>query len=382
MENKKEPRIYFNGLDALRFFAALSVLIGHVELTKHYLQLPNKVKLFEYLNFGGMGVYFFFVLSGFLITYLLLAEKQMTGSIHIGKFYLRRVLRIWPLYFLLITLGFYILPQFEFFKLFSVSFQKNFNAQLWMYICILPNLAFSLYPPVPHIGHLWSIGVEEQFYLFWPVIVKMVRQIIPMLLVLIVVYLGIKVVLFFIPPSTLGEENYRTIKLFFGMTKFECMLIGGFGGAVLFYKKDNLLQFFYSRFIFYPSIILFPLFGFLAAFPSSLQNVMHLPLSMVFLVIIMNIASNPNSGIKLKSTFLNYLGKISYGIYMYHFMVVFIVVKFCRSILIDSSWIGNILAYGVSIVVSILVAHLSYQFFEVHFIKMKTRFSRILSGSE
>src|ERR1044071_5481753 len=95
-------RIYFPGLNGLRFLAASAVIITHVELLKGVLGLPNHWKNPVLFNLGGLGVYFFFVLSGFLITYLLLSEKNMTGHISIKKFYFRRIFRIWPIYYLLV----------------------------------------------------------------------------------------------------------------------------------------------------------------------------------------------------------------------------------------------------------------------------------------
>ena len=120
--------IYFSGLNGLRFFAALAVIITHIELIKEQMEFPglhskNKI-VFE---LGGLGVVFFFVLSGFLITYLLLKEKEQTGTINVKKFYLRRILRIWPLYFLIVALGFFVLPHFTFMEL---PFFSKLNSHL------------------------------------------------------------------------------------------------------------------------------------------------------------------------------------------------------------------------------------------------------------
>ena len=120
MENDK---VYFPGLNGLRFFAAFSVVVTHIELVKHFKGYPtlwvenasDELTLTHILqkiifHAGGLGVYFFFVLSGFLITYLLLVEKAKTGTVAVKKFYWRRVLRIWPLYYLIVILGFFVIP--------------------------------------------------------------------------------------------------------------------------------------------------------------------------------------------------------------------------------------------------------------------------------
>ena len=98
----------FNGLNSLRFIAALFVLMHHSETIKRKNGLNNLEWLGLFRN-GGNAVTFFFVLSGFLITYLLLKEQDNTGEIKIKTFYLKRILRIWPLYFLIVLIGFIIM---------------------------------------------------------------------------------------------------------------------------------------------------------------------------------------------------------------------------------------------------------------------------------
>lgn len=89
--------IHFPGLNNLRFIAAMGVLIFHVELKKQLLGFKFYY-MHQLINLGDVSVTLFFVLSGFLITYLLLAEREQTGTVAVKKFYTRRILRIWPLY--------------------------------------------------------------------------------------------------------------------------------------------------------------------------------------------------------------------------------------------------------------------------------------------
>ena len=104
-------KIYFPGLNALRFFAAYFVLLHHGETIRAKFGMPN-FEAYSFFRNGMIAVSFFFVLSGFLITYLLLDEIQRTHDVSIKKFYIRRVLRIWPLYYLLIFIGLAIVPLF------------------------------------------------------------------------------------------------------------------------------------------------------------------------------------------------------------------------------------------------------------------------------
>src|SRR5690625_5173289 len=101
---------YFNGLNALRFFAALLVLLHHNAVIRPKYGIGEGFGWLGIFRDGGYAVSFFFVLSGFLITYILLKEKDKTQTISIKRFYLKRILRIWPLYYLLIILGSIIIP--------------------------------------------------------------------------------------------------------------------------------------------------------------------------------------------------------------------------------------------------------------------------------
>ena len=104
-------KIYFSGLNALRFFAAYFVLLHHGETIRAKFGLPN-FEAYSFFRNGMIAVSVFFVLSGFLITYLLLDEIQRTNDVSIKKFYSRRILRIWPLYYLLVFIGLALIPLF------------------------------------------------------------------------------------------------------------------------------------------------------------------------------------------------------------------------------------------------------------------------------
>ena len=97
-------KVYFPNINGLRFIAALLVIIHHTEQIKDILGLSNYWSTPIIRSIGGLGVLLFFVLSGFLITFLLLDEESTTGTISIKKFYIRRILRIWPLYYLILIL--------------------------------------------------------------------------------------------------------------------------------------------------------------------------------------------------------------------------------------------------------------------------------------
>lgn len=164
----KANRVHFPGLNGLRFFAAMIVAVSHVELLKQYHGLPNAYDSPAVYELGRLAVTLFFVLSGYLITFLLLKEKELTGTITIGAFYMRRVLRIWPLYFLLVALAFFVFPRIGAMQVPPLTGQlaDNLRFTLPLFTLFLPQLALSMFAPVPFAEPAWSIGVEEQFYMF------------------------------------------------------------------------------------------------------------------------------------------------------------------------------------------------------------------------
>lgn len=132
---------YFKNLDTLRALAAIIVVIGHVEFFKKNNSIPNLIES-DFIIFpnGHLAVVLFFVLSGFLITYLLTIEKE-SGSISFKKFYMRRILRIWPLYYLIIFLSFIL-----------------FNPKVSIYTILL---SLGIFPNVAHaIGEGWPTSPQ------------------------------------------------------------------------------------------------------------------------------------------------------------------------------------------------------------------------------
>jgi len=400
-----KAKVYFPGLNGLRFFAAFAVIITHVELMKKFLGFDNlwfdagRVQSFplrdildgkiHWLNplvaeFGPLGVVFFFVLSGFLITYLLLVEKHQTTTVSVRKFYLRRIFRIWPLYFLIFILGFFVLPHFDAFYVpeQSESLQENFWGNFWCYLCILPNLGLAMYLAVPAIGQSWSIGVEEQFYIIWPVVMKWFKKPLLAILSVTILLLAIKGVVVLLDRS-MDIRWLSILSKFLAMSKIECMTIGALGAWLLFAKKDVILKLLYSKLAFTASIISVLFLIYLT--PRIIQDGIHMIYAACFLTIILNVSREGKFFVSLENRFFHMLGKISYGIYMYHLIVVTFVIFCFQQVLGRGSELGfieNLLIYVLSIGGTILISWLSYEFFELRFIKIKARFSKVISGEE
>jgi peptidoglycan/LPS O-acetylase OafA/YrhL len=381
-EEKLEKRIYLPGLDGLRFFAAFSVIIGHIELLKYQLSIPSNYEFTERANFGGLGVYFFFVLSGFLITYLLFKEKSKNGFIAIKQFYIRRILRIWPLYYLVMILSLFVLPQFEMMQIpyLHQFYDVNFSSNLILFLIMLPNVALAFMPAVAHGGQLWSIGVEEQFYLVWPGLFNKSKKIVRLIVVGFFSILAVKAIYLFLMSNGLIPVNEWTagIKKVIGMSKFECMLVGAFGAYLVIEKKGKVLQVIYSFPIQIITLLSIPFLNYY--FPDSLNDLVHLPYAFLFLVLILNVSTNPKSIIKLENKVFNFLGRISYGLYMYHMLVIVFLIQVERNWMMQDSLSFNVLLYISAIGASVLVAWVSYNYFEKPFLRIKEKFTIVRSG--
>ena len=188
---------------------------------------------------GEIGVTLFFVLSGFLITYLLLIESAECESINLKNFYIRRILRIWPLYFL--TLLIYLLYSY-----FSNSLdERYFYTKLLLYLLFLPNIALGLFTQAGFPSQLWSVGSEEQFYLIWPFFIKFLKtKIIYILFGLPIVFLALRIILVQYEKNYVLTENITSIKyweLFKNYIEFfrvDCMAVGGIFAWHIFMKKN------------------------------------------------------------------------------------------------------------------------------------------------
>jgi peptidoglycan/LPS O-acetylase OafA/YrhL len=378
-----KTKVYFPGLNGLRFIAAAAVIISHIELIKSTFGFKDHWSHPLFFTLGSLGVFFFFVLSGFLITYLLLVEKEMMSEIKIKKFYVRRILRIWPLYYLIVIVGFFILPYFPQIHInyLNANFLRNFDINLLLYLFILPNLAFSMYSAVPHIGQTWSIGVEEQFYLFWPWFVKKSDKLMKSTLLFIFFIILLKLSVLFMPASFKSQHFYEPLKRFFAMSKLESMAIGALGADVLFYKKDRWLKIIYNRSVFLLSFLIISILIFYT--PNFIQDGIHLLYSICFLIIIMNVASEKKLLINLENKLFRFLGNISYGTYMFHLMIIPIVLYVYKGFNFHFNYlIENCILYSLVFLATIAISTFSYYAFEKKIIRYKSKYTIIDSGSK
>jgi len=400
----KGPSVYFPGLNALRFLAAAAVMVTHIELMKLYFGLRNvwvnadaKVSSFPLKHAlngdfdwrapmvaeaGPLGVVFFFVLSGYLITYLLCAERTQTGSISIKQFYVRRILRIWPLYYFILLLGFFVLPHLAWFEVprQSAQLNDNFSGNLLFFTIILPNIAYSLYDAIPNIGQAWSIGVEEQFYFIWPLLMLLYGRSWRVIVVFMAAFIGLKMgVLLF--EAVYNPEWIGPLKKFLAMSKMENMAMGALGAWWLYHRREKIPKWVFASRV--PWVSAIGVLALVYLTPKFVQNGIHLVHGLLFLLIIVNISNRPRGSEVLENRTFDFLGRISYGIYMYHMMIVVLAMHIVRHLLPETKAltpIQNVLLYLGVTALTIGVSAASYYGMEARFVRMKKKFSAVVSG--
>lgn len=356
--------IHLTGLNGLRAIAAISVLLSHVfQDTFGNWGIPGMT-----IPIFGGGVTLFFVISGFLITYLLLKEIAVSNTVNIKSFYIRRVLRIWPLYYGYLILALLLL-------LFLGLGNEIINPNLWFYMFFSANIPFFAGSGIWIIVHYWSIGVEEQFYLFWPWLAKFTKQkVLYGALAVMILWLALKY------GSWIVFSNKSLIYKFFTVTSFQSMMYGAVG-AIFFYNKNKIfLRITTNRFTQIATWIFFIFAWFLDKhIPAILQNDV---IAFFSLFLIMEQVGAKSKMINMENRFFDFIGKISYGIYVIHPMVIFILSYFWRTLhpTFDLKF-QYVCIYVLTASITILLAHLSYTYYEKPFLKMKDKFSVIKSNN-
>lgn len=350
-------------LDPLRFFLASTVLLFHLPQLSRNQGLPFFDGLPIYHR-GIEAVYMFFVLSGFLIIRLIYRAK-LRDAFSIKDFYVRRILRIFPLYYLILGFGllFYnvILPALD------IPFPINYTwKEAFFYtVFFLPNVFAKVFDPGGIIAVLWSIGIEEQFYI----------MIAPMLF-----FINTKWVLRFLSLLLAVYFIVYWSDIFVILRKFTFVYFFLFaGGVVAIMEERNMLQFLKRSPIVPIAICALTLLYFITDWfmfePLWLRDLFT---CMLFALFIHSLAFN-NRGIELKSRLLDHFGHISYGIYMYHAIVlnavVFMFLKL--EILQNLNWtLTVVLMHLLTFAGTLLIAHISYTYFELYFLKLKNKFRK------
>jgi peptidoglycan/LPS O-acetylase OafA/YrhL len=346
---------YMIQLDALRAIAVLGVLVYHF--------LPQDFILNSRFQWGPLGVKFFFVLSGFLITRILLRCKDLVEVENqsvlftLKSFFARRILRLAPAYYL------YLL-------VITILASNSIKDSLLWHLTYTSNFYFSKHGWVDYTSHFWSLSVEEQFYVFWALLIILLPR--RYLLVAIISTI-------FIAPL------FRSIFVGLGLTNgisesiltFACFDSLGLGALLAFfsyYRSRHTKAF--TSVCFWIGLPLFIALNFIVPIYSRKSIILGSTAASMFFVWLINRAAQGFKGLPgdiLSFQPLVYLGKISYGIYLYHLLsseILYRLFTYSGLAYPKSVW----LEFVLQTLLTVITASLSWHFFESPINALKKNF--------
>lgn len=376
MNTKDSQRIHFDNLDALRFIAAYLIVLlhcffgwktefGQPEFLKSWSPAASE-KLEMVMHNFSFGVDIFFLISGFLITYLLLSEKEKTGKVDVIKFYIRRAFRIWPLYFFMILMGpllTYYLNEQDPTYIYHFFFAGNFD--------LIENG-----PKSVATNHLWSICIEEHFYLICPLLIGLIPQKRLPQMLLFIVFISIIFRGFFLIYMT----DYGMAIYVHTLSRIDVLALGSLFGYMFYHKKIEFNHPLPVRLIIYSIfLITFLNTSYIESGNFFADTLKKYAFSIPVAYWMGNFLFNPNAiGAGTKTELLNLFGKGSYGIYMFNPAIIFIVICFFEKYAYQNFFVFLLLVHA-----SLAVAtFLSYRFFELPFLSLKEKYAVIKSGNE
>ena len=345
---------YFNELDGIRGIAALMIVQFHFFLEivpeNHTMVLIKKISFL-----GSSGVSLFFVLSGFLISRILLNTKFSPN--YFKNFYIRRGLRIFPLYYFFLLIFYFLIPFLEH------STIIPFYPQIWFWV-YLQNVSMTFNGTANGPFHFWSLAVEEHFYLFWPFIIYYLN---PKKIKIVIVCF---IIIAFFTRIILASKGFNFA--YFTLSRMDELCLGA---LLAILEVNQLLKPENARKFLILLVIIAITTGAVWFFSTGLsisplqQNRFIILSTCYFCFIGWIVSTKENHWIKklLSHKILTYTGRISYGIYVFHPLCFALVGKFLN--------ISEVAIYLVAtLALTYIISSLSYYVFEARFLKLKKRF--------
>jgi peptidoglycan/LPS O-acetylase OafA/YrhL len=340
---------YYKELDGLRGVAALMIMLFHFMPDGAVATHPILHYLHEIGVFGQTGVTLFFALSGFLITRILLNQKSAPH--YFRNFYIKRALRIFPLYYLGLIVFYWVLPL-----VISSPPSPYSSIAYWIYIQNITD-TFMIHTNGPQ--HYWSLAVEEHFYLFWP---------------LFIYYTTVKHTPRLIAGVVAAALICRCLLIYFGYGTFyfTFSIMDGLalGGFLAWYEiNQNAFKLKFNTLILVSLLLMLPAWALTGGKGYYWVQIIKFPIISVFYVGVIAKIILGKSWLNnvMRYPFLKFTGKISYGLYVFHPILYMI----CGFFFPDTNiWISALLCFGSSY----LIATISFYGFERHILKLKKHF--------
>lgn len=363
---------FFPNLTGLRFIGAFMVFIFHAftlgrEGWGDFMQAPWFRAIYAIIGKGHLGVMLFFVLSGFLITYLMLNEARQQGKINLFYFISRRILRVWPLYFLITVFGFFIFPH--------LPFGLTTVHELWRFLLFLSNIdeiIVGMNDSINFLTATWSVSVEEQFYLSWAVLIVIFgfRKVNAFWIFFPAVIVAVLVFRY----CNLGNDRllyYHTLSVISDLAIGGILALLAFGGKVQPFLQEL------SRW----KILLIYILGIAMIllesriFTGIFFVFQRVCVASFFAFVIAEQVYAQHSFVKIDSIpGMKRSGEFTYGFYMFHCIAIY----YWHQVFSMFGWTGNILYFCLYLLLSFAstycISWLSYEYFEKPFLRLKRYF--------
>lgn len=377
---ERSGRIYLPQIDGIRFLAFLLVYVSHAPEAFDYMERGtlHAEFLHEVRKFGWIGVDIFLVVSSFLIVTLLLAEQARTGTISLSRFYIRRVLRIWPLYFPYAVLGILVLPPL--FGATPLEQDKTVREHLLPFMTFFGNFSYGYFTDSlsGFFAHLWTINLEEQYYMVAPILMLLLgRSAVSVALYLAILAWGLSV----------GYRAYLftngvpfEIVWAFPISRLDPFVVGGLCAVLIRFRSDLIHQlpgYAYAALslIFFLGLSLAP----------KIENSWHVVWQLAAAAmgagcLVIALCYYQPLAIAFSSRIVTFLGKISYGLYVYHMMILLALARLDEVYgLFPSSSLGWLTYFLTGLTAVVLLSAISYLYYERVFLRLKARFELVQS---
>lgn len=387
--NTNKDVVYFKDLDVLRCLSVFCVVISHgYEAWIGWIGFPGFLsteKDVHEASFIGelvsrlignlrFGVDLFFLISGFLITYLLLKEKERFGKISVRKFIIRRSLRIWPLYYLIVITAPLLIVFLNSIRL--QWMQPLPDPNYFMYYLFLGNFDILLtkqwmFP----FSHLWSVCVEEHFYIIWPFIIAFfnIKHLKYVFAAFITVCLATRIYYFICCPDLAPLAIYLNT-----LSRIDIIILGAIAAYIHFKKPIQLSVSKPIRILLFLVIISCFCIDYVYSFNSWFSvTIKEYLFCLCSGFLMLNFLFNDNKLIHFKKKgILHYLGKISFGIYIYHNIILGIIMDN-----VVARYGADKINFGLFLILfvgaTLFISVISWEFFEKQILKFKSRFELI-----
>lgn len=378
-----EPRLtpcYWPELDGLRALAFFLVFAHHVEMTPSPTGNLSRLAVAFYQTisaWGWSGVDLFFVLSSFLITSLLMRERALTGQVSFALFFLRRTLRIWPLYFFFIILTAFLIAPLAMFP----TDQSHLGMLLSNFVYFsffLGNFGVMLLPSSMIIGvfhPLWSLCVEEQFYVAWGLLFSKLRNTL-YLFPIIGVLLVSTIVCRWATYETMHDYKYFYLNTFARLDP----ILGGALSAMLWLRYSSVISKIGGVLFVVATVLLSMVFFFAPPIKDNASSMVWVLscLAISYSCLLLATLSWKPAKTFFSSPVMITMGRLTYGMYIYHSLAFVLCNRYflCNNDASVQFW-GH---WCISLPMTYLLSFASWHLLEKRFCLLKGRFTVVPSG--